>query len=92
MFHSGDVVVAQGRNEAGKIIRGRIDDIDVTISRKRREEDAENETMRAAVSGERTREIKALLQGSPIRVCRASVRSTRHRPPAADYLGHVWTR
>ena len=54
-----DVVVAQGRNEAGKIIRGRIAGIDENISRKRREEDAESETMRAAVSRDRTQEIKA---------------------------------
>jgi hypothetical protein len=49
-------VVAQGRNEAGKIIRGRIAGIDENISRKRREEDAESETMRAAVSRDRTRQ------------------------------------
>jgi hypothetical protein len=51
-----DFVVAQGRNEAGKIIRGRIAGIDENISRKRREEDAESETMRAAVSRDRTRQ------------------------------------
>jgi predicted house-cleaning noncanonical NTP pyrophosphatase (MazG superfamily) len=53
-----DVVVAQGRNEAGKIIRDRIAAIDENISRKRAREDAEAETMRAAVSAKRTREIK----------------------------------
>jgi hypothetical protein len=53
-----DVVVAQGRNEAGKIIRGRISAIDENISRKRAREDEEAETMRAAVSAKRTREIK----------------------------------
>jgi predicted house-cleaning noncanonical NTP pyrophosphatase (MazG superfamily) len=57
-----DVVVAQGRNEAGKLIRGRISEIDESISRKRREEDAENETMGAAVSRDRTREIKAFFK------------------------------
>ena len=77
-----DVVVAQGRNEAGKIIRGRIDDIDVTISRKRREEDAENETMRAAVSGERTREIKAFFKDRLFEFAEhLSVRLDTGRPP-----------
>jgi hypothetical protein len=54
-----DVVVAQGRNEAGKIIRGRIAEIDEIISRKRREEDAEAETMRSTTSRERSQEIKS---------------------------------
>ena len=77
-----DLVVAQGRNEAGKIIRGRIDDIDVTISRKRREEDAENETMRAAVSGERTREIKAFFKDRLFEFAEhLSVRLDTGRPP-----------
>jgi hypothetical protein len=53
-----DVVVAQGRNEAGKIIRGRISAIDESISGKRLEEDAESERMKAAVNRRRTQEIK----------------------------------
>ncbi len=53
-----DVVAAQGRNEAGRIIRGRIDEVDVSITSKRRQEDAATEAMKAAVSRERTREIK----------------------------------
>lgn len=53
-----DVVVAQGRNEAGKIIRGRIEKIDESIAAKRREEDTATEAMRAAVSHKHTQEIK----------------------------------
>lgn len=53
-----DVVVAQGRNEAGKIIRGRIEDIDQSVAAKRREEDEAFERMRAAVSRRRTQDIK----------------------------------
>lgn len=54
----GDVVAAQGRNEAGKIIRNRIAAIDESISDKRRQEEAETGMMKAAVSRKRTQEIK----------------------------------
>jgi hypothetical protein len=54
-----DVVVAQGRNEASKIIRSRTAEIDEIISRKRRQEDAEAETMRSITSRERSQEIKS---------------------------------
>lgn len=53
-----DVVAAQGRNEAGKIIRGRIDQIDESVGAKRREEDAASEAMKEVVSRRRTQEIK----------------------------------
>ena len=53
-----DVVAAQGRNEAGRIIRGRIVKADESIAAKRREEDAATEAMKAAVSRKRTQEIK----------------------------------
>lgn len=54
-----DVVIAQGRNEAGKIIRARINELDESISRKRMEEDADSAKMNAAVSRSRTKEIKS---------------------------------
>jgi hypothetical protein len=57
-FSFKDVVAAQGRNEAGRMIRGRIKDVDVSISAKRREEDAASESMKAAVSRKRTQEIR----------------------------------
>ena len=54
-----DVIVAQGRNEAAKIIRSRVTTVDESISGKRVEEDAESGRMKAAVSRKRTQEIKS---------------------------------
>jgi hypothetical protein len=53
-----DVVAAEGRNEAARIIRQRIVDTDSAIGEKRRQEDAEDEQMRAAVSRKRSQEIR----------------------------------
>ena len=77
-----DVVVAQGRNEAGKIIRGRIAEIDESISRKRMEEDAENDKMNAAVSRARTQEIKGYFRDRLFEFAEhLSVRIDTGRPP-----------
>jgi hypothetical protein len=54
-----DVLVAQGRNEAAKLIRGQIAEIEDSIARKRIEEDAANDAMRTSLSPRRTAEIKA---------------------------------
>jgi hypothetical protein len=53
-----DVLVAQGRNEAGKLIRGQIADIEDDIARKRIAEESASDTMRAALNRRRTDEIK----------------------------------
>ena len=53
-----DVVAAQGRNEAGRIIRGRIENVDESVAAKRRQEDDASDAMKAAVSRKRTQEIK----------------------------------
>jgi hypothetical protein len=53
-----DVVAAEGRNEAARIIRQRIADTDAAIGEKRRLEDAEDEQMRAAVSRKRSQAIR----------------------------------
>ena len=50
-----DVIAAQGRNEASRIIRGRINTIDDSISHKRSQEDEETRSMQAAVSRRRAR-------------------------------------
>jgi hypothetical protein len=56
------VIAAQGRNEAGKIIRGRVAGIDDSISAKRRAEDAETELMKAAVNTKRSQEIRGFFK------------------------------
>ncbi len=53
-----DVVAAEGRNEAARIIRQRIADTDTAIGEKRQLEDAEDEQMSAAVSRNRSAEIR----------------------------------
>jgi hypothetical protein len=53
-----DVVAAEGRNEAARIIRHRIADTDAAIGEKRRLEDAEDQQMRTAVSRKRSQEIR----------------------------------
>ena len=57
-FSFRDVIAAEGRNEAARIIRQRIADTDTAIGEKRRLEDAEDEQMRAAVSRERSQEVR----------------------------------
>ena len=60
-----DVIAAQGRNEAGKIIRGRIGAIDEEIAAKRRQEEAETDTMNATLSRRRTAGNPGVFQGPP---------------------------
>jgi len=53
-----DIIAVQGRNEAARVIRSRIADIDTEIGQKRRNEEVASERMKAAVSRKRTREIR----------------------------------
>jgi hypothetical protein len=55
-----DVLVAQGRNEAGKLIRSRISEIEDSIARKRIEEAAASDAMQAALRRKRTEESRHL--------------------------------
>ena len=57
-----DVISAQGRNEAGRIIRGRIAKIDDGISERRSQEEAATREMQAAVSRKRSQEIKGFFR------------------------------
>jgi len=77
-----DVLVAQGRNEAAKLIRGQIAEIEDNIARKRIEEDAANDAMRASLSLKRTEEIKAYFKDRLYEFSRhLSVRIDDSRPP-----------
>lgn len=53
-----DIIAVQGRNEAARMIRSRVNEIDTDIGRKFREAQIASERMRAAVSRARTREIR----------------------------------
>ena len=78
-----DVIAAQGRNEAGRIIRGRIGTIDEGISAKRRREDAESDTMKAAVSRKRGQEIRAYFKDRLFEFCdHLSVRLDTSKQPS----------
>lgn len=78
-----DVIAVQGRNEAGRIIRGRIGKIDDSISGTRRKEDAETETMKAAVSRRRTQEIRGYFRDRLIEFAdHLSVRIDTTKPPS----------
>ena len=78
-----DVISAHGRNEAGRIIRGRIGAIDDSISAKRREEDAESDAMKAAVSRKRGQEIRAYFKDRLFEFCdHLSVRLDTTRQPS----------
>lgn len=53
-----DVIAAEGRNEAGRVLRARLAEMDAGIGEKMGLERAEEERMKAAVSRKRTAEIK----------------------------------
>jgi predicted house-cleaning noncanonical NTP pyrophosphatase (MazG superfamily) len=78
-----DVLVAQGRNEAGKLIRGRISEIEDSIARKRIEEAAASDAMRAALSRKRTEEIKGYFKDRLYEFSdHLSVRFDASKPPS----------
>jgi hypothetical protein len=78
-----DVLVAQGRNEAGKLVRGQIADIEDDIARKRIAEDSASDTMRAALSRRRTDEIKGYFKDRLYEFSdHLSVRFDASKPPA----------
>ncbi|MFC0386806.1 coiled-coil domain-containing protein [Muricoccus vinaceus] len=82
-----DVIAAQGRNEAGRIIRGRISTIDEGISDKRRQEDDETRAMQAAVSRKRSQEIKAYFKDRLFEFCdHLSVRLDTTKQPSMTIM------
>lgn len=64
-----DVIIAQGRNQAGRIIRNRIGVIDDRITATRRAEDVESAAMKVAVSPKKTREIKDFFKDRLFEFC-----------------------
>ncbi|WP_428391508.1 hypothetical protein [Lichenicoccus sp.] len=78
-----DVIAAQGRNEAGRIIRGRIAKIDDGISERRSQEEAAAREMQAAVSRKRSQEIKGFFRDRLFEFCdHLSVRLDTSRAPS----------
>ncbi len=53
-----DIIAIQGRNEAARLIRSRVAEVDKAVGERLRGEQAASERMRAAVSRKRTREIR----------------------------------
>jgi hypothetical protein len=53
-----DVVAAEGRNEAARLIRQRIEETDVLIGEKHGQEEGEDAAMRASLSRSRSQEIR----------------------------------
>jgi hypothetical protein len=53
-----DVVAAEGRNEAARLIRRRIEETDILIGEKRGQEEAEDVAMRASLDRRRSQEIR----------------------------------
>jgi hypothetical protein len=53
-----DIIAAEGRNEAGKLIRGRLAETDTAIGEKIRLESVETERMRSVMNPRRTQEIR----------------------------------